>query len=245
MAHGGLQALGLALAGAGWLALLAATALPQWEVSTFAGDSIITALVTMKGLWMSCVSTSTGQLQCKSYDSVLALPAHLQATRALMVVSVVLGPLALAAAVAGMRCTRCGGDDPRKKASVAGAGGALFILAGLLALVASSWYGHRIVTSFYDPTIPINLKYEFGTALFVAYEFGTALYEFGTALFVAYEFGTALFVAWAGAALALLGGSLLASSCCGRGGGGAAKGGRGYPRARTAPKGPPSAREYV
>ncbi|XP_066427479.1 claudin-7-like [Molothrus aeneus] len=217
MAHGGLQALGLALAGAGWLALLAATALPQWEVSTFAGDSIITALVTMKGLWMSCVSTSTGQLQCKSYDSVLALPGHLQATRALMVLSGVLGPLALGAAVAGMRCTRCGGDDARKKAAVAGAGGGLFILSGLLALVSCSWYGHRIVTSFYDPTIPINLKFEFGSALFLG---------------------------WAGSALALLGGSLLASSCCSRGGGGAAKGG-GYPRARTPPKGAPTSREYV
>ncbi|XP_059693589.1 claudin-7-like [Haemorhous mexicanus] len=216
MAHGGLQALGLALAGAGWLALLAATALPQWEVSTFAGDNIITALVTMKGLWMSCVSTSTGQLQCKSYESVLALPAHLQATRALLVVSGVLGPLALGAAVAGMKCTRCGGDDPRKKSSVAAGGGALFILSGLLALVACSWYGHRIITSFYDATVPINLKFEFGSALFLG---------------------------WAGSALALLGGSLLASSCCSRGGGGAAK--RGYPRAKTPPKGPPSSREYV
>ncbi|NWV20780.1 CLD7 protein, partial [Origma solitaria] len=130
MASGGLQALGLALALAGWVALVAATALPQWEVSSFAGDNIITALVTWRGLWMSCVSASTGQLQCKSYDSVLALPAHLQATRALLVVSGVLGPLALAAAVGGMKCTRCGGDDPRKKAKVAAAGGALFLLAG-------------------------------------------------------------------------------------------------------------------
>ncbi|NWU37736.1 CLD7 protein, partial [Hylia prasina] len=156
MAHGGLQALGLALAMAGWAALIVALALPQWEVSSFAGDNIITALVTMKGLWMTCVSTSTGQLQCKSYDSILALPGHLQATRALMVISGVLGPLALGAAVGGMKCTRCGGDDPRKKASVATAGGALFILAGLLALVACSWYGNRIVTNFYDPTVPVN-----------------------------------------------------------------------------------------
>ncbi|XP_071276128.1 claudin-7-like [Agelaius tricolor] len=88
---------------------------------------------------------------------------------------------------------------------------------GLLALVSCSWYGHRIVTSFYDPTIPINLKFEFGSALFLG---------------------------WAGSALALLGGSLLASSCCSRGGGGAAKGG-GYPRARTPPKGAPTSREYV
>ncbi|NWT63116.1 CLD7 protein, partial [Erythrocercus mccallii] len=204
MAHGGLQALGLALALAGWAALLVALVLPQWEVSSFAGDSIITALVTMKGLWMSCVSTSTGQLQCKSYDSILALPGHLQATRAMLVVAAVLGPLALGAAVAGMKCTRCGGDDPRKKASVATAGGALFILAGLLGLVACSWYGHRIVTSFYDPTVPINYKYEFGSALFLG---------------------------WAGAALELLGGSLLASSCCSCGGRGAAP--RGYPRSKS------------
>ncbi|NXC00366.1 CLD7 protein, partial [Orthonyx spaldingii] len=199
MASGGLQALGLALAVAGWAALVAAAALPQWEVSSFAGDSIITAVVAWKGLWMSCVSQSTGQLQCKSYDSVLALPGPLQATRALLVLSGVLGPLALGAAVAGMKCTRCGGDDPRKKASVAAAGGSLFILSGLLALVACSWYGHRIVTNFYDPTVPVNSKYEFGSALFLG---------------------------WAGAALALLGGSLLASSCCGRGGGAAP---RGYP----------------
>ncbi|CAN8177305.1 unnamed protein product, partial [Coccothraustes coccothraustes] len=211
MAHGGLQALGLALAGLGWAALLAATALPQWEVSTFAGDSIITALVTMKGLWMSCVSTSTGQLQCKSYDSVLALPAHLQATRALMVVSGVLGPLALGVAVAGMKCTRCGGDDPRKKASVAAGGGALFILSGLLALVACSWYGHRIVASFYDATVPINLKFEFGSALFLG---------------------------WAGSALALLGGSLLASSGCSRGGEGRPSGAT--PAPRPPPRAPPA-----
>lgn len=218
MAHGGLQALGLALAVAGWAALVAAAALPQWEVSSYAGDNIITAMATMKGLWMSCVSTSTGQLQCKSYESILALPGHLQATRALLVLSGVLGPLALGAAVAGMKCTRCGGDDPRKKAKVAAAGGALFILAGLLGLVACSWYGHRIVTNFYDVTVPVNYKFEFGSALFLG---------------------------WAGSALALLGGSLLASSGCSCGGGGAGAASRGYPRSKTPPQRPPSSREYV
>ncbi|XP_050176812.1 claudin-7-like [Myiozetetes cayanensis] len=218
MVHGGLQVLGLALAGAGWAALVAATALPQWEVSSFAGDTLITALVTWKGLWMSCVSQSTGQLQCKSYDSVLALPGHLQATRALLVISGVLGPLALGVAVGGMKCTRCGSEDPRTKAKVAAAGGSLFIVAGLLGLVACSWYGHRIVTNFYDPTVPVNYKFEFGTALFVG---------------------------WGGAALTLLGGSLLASSCSRCGGGGTT---RAYPKARKTPgaRSPPSsAREYV
>lgn len=73
MANAGLQALGLALAVLGWLALALATALPQWRVSSYAGDSIITAVAVYQGLWMSCASQSTGQVQCKTYDSVLAL----------------------------------------------------------------------------------------------------------------------------------------------------------------------------
>ncbi|XP_059691201.1 LOW QUALITY PROTEIN: claudin-7-like [Gavia stellata] len=171
MAHGGLQVLGLALAlagvgGAGG----GRAALPQWQVSSFAGDTIITAVVTYQGLWMNCASQSTGILQCKSFDSILALPGHLQATRALMVVAGVLGVLALAVAVRGMKCTRCGGGTtPRRKAGIAAAGGGLFLLSGLAGLIASSWYGHRVVTNFYDPMVPVNLKYEFGPAIFVAW----------------------------------------------------------------------------
>ncbi|XP_074670135.1 claudin-7-like [Strix aluco] len=186
MAHGGLQLLGLGVALAGWGALVAAAVLPQWQTYSFAGDTIITAVATAQGLWMSCASQSTGQLQCKSYDSILALPGYLQATRALMVVAGVLGPLALGLAVAGMKCTRCGDDDPRRKAGVAAAGGGLFLLSGLAGLVACSWYGHRVITNFYDPTVPVNYKFELGPAIFLG---------------------------WAGAALALLGGAMLACSC--------------------------------
>ncbi|XP_062456762.1 claudin-4-like isoform X2 [Rhea pennata] len=75
MANAGLQLLGFGLAVAGWLALLVATVLPQWQMSSYAGDSIITAVAMYKGLWMSCVSQSTGQIQCKVYDSLLSLSA--------------------------------------------------------------------------------------------------------------------------------------------------------------------------
>ncbi|XP_075583627.1 LOW QUALITY PROTEIN: claudin-7, partial [Pelecanus crispus] len=111
---------------------------------------------------------------------------YLQATRALMVLAGVLGLLAAGEAVLGMKCTRCGDDNPRRKAGTAAAGGGLFLLAGLTGLVACSWYGHRIVTNFYDPTVPVNSKYEFGPAIFVG---------------------------WAGAALTLLGGAMLSCSC--------------------------------
>ncbi|KAM8794228.1 claudin-7-like [Eudromia elegans] len=186
MASGALQLLGLALAVAGWAALAVATALPQWQVSSFAGDTIVTAVATAKGLWMACAWQSTGQLQCKVYDSLLSLSPSLQATRALMVVALVLGALALVVATMGMKCTRCGDEDKARKARVATAGGVIYVVAGLAALVTCSWYGHQIVRDFYDVTVPVNLKYEFGAAIFVG---------------------------WAGSALTLLGGALLSCSC--------------------------------
>lgn len=114
-----------------------------------------------------------------------------------MVVSLVLGFLAMFVATIGMKCTRCGGDDKVKKARIAMTGGIIFIVAGksqvqeglqgsplshpggvmvgkvlvwgltisessfspgLAALIACSWYGHKIVTDFYNPLVPMNIK---------------------------------------------------------------------------------------
>uniref|UniRef100_UPI00398E5AE3 claudin-7-like n=1 Tax=Pristiophorus japonicus TaxID=55135 RepID=UPI00398E5AE3 len=186
MASAGLQILGFALALLGWLAVVASTIMPQWKMSSYAGDNIITAQAMYQGLWMNCVIQSTGQIQCKVYDSILALGGSIQATRALMVVGIVVGVLAVGISCVGMKCTKCGGDDKVKKSRIAMGGGIAFILAGLCALIGSSWYGHEIVRDFYNPLIPVNTKYEFGSAIFVN---------------------------WAGAALVLIGGGMLSCSC--------------------------------
>lgn len=47
-----------------------------------------------------------------------------------MVVSLVLGFMAMFVATMGMKCTRCGGDDKVKKARIAMTGGIIFIVAG-------------------------------------------------------------------------------------------------------------------
>uniref|UniRef100_A0A4X2JV48 Claudin n=1 Tax=Vombatus ursinus TaxID=29139 RepID=A0A4X2JV48_VOMUR len=139
MANSGLQLLGFTMAALGWVGLIAATALPQWQISSYAGDNIITSQALYKGLWMDCVSQSTGLISCKSYDSFLALSGFIQATRALMVISLVLSFLAMMVAAMGMKCTRCGGDDKVKKARIAMTGGIIFIVAGTnLALPFSS-----------------------------------------------------------------------------------------------------------
>lgn len=169
-------------------------------------------------------------------------PASLQATRALMVVAVVLGLVALGIAIMGMKCTHCGSDDKVQKARIAMTGGLVYVVAGepsplpsiapelaafyrlfhtpklavtwgggplfhvarilpradcisaqgplfylavphpragciltttptfwmfyvaiispsgLAGLVACSWYGHQIVTDFYNPLVPMNAK---------------------------------------------------------------------------------------
>uniref|UniRef100_A0A3Q4G128 Claudin n=1 Tax=Neolamprologus brichardi TaxID=32507 RepID=A0A3Q4G128_NEOBR len=82
------QIVGVCLAILGFLGTILICALPMWKVSAFIQSNIITAQVFWEGLWMNCVFQSTGQSQCKNYDSILALPQELQASRALICVSI-------------------------------------------------------------------------------------------------------------------------------------------------------------
>lgn len=75
MASGGMQLLGFTLAFLGMVGLIIATTMAEWKMSSYAGDNIITAQALYEGLWQTCVYQSTGQLQCKVYDSLLQLPS--------------------------------------------------------------------------------------------------------------------------------------------------------------------------
>lgn len=65
--------LGFILAFIGWIGIIISTAMPQWKISSYAGDNIVTAQAIYEGLWMSCVIQSTGQMQCKVFDTLLKL----------------------------------------------------------------------------------------------------------------------------------------------------------------------------
>ncbi|KAM9455963.1 claudin-7-B [Clarias gariepinus] len=186
MANKGLQLLGFALALIGLIGLLAGTIMPQWQMSAYVGDNIITAVAVYQGLWMSCAYQSTGQMQCKVYDSMLQLNRSLQATRALMIISILLTVIGLGVASMGMKCTNCGGDDKVKKSRIAMTGGIILLLGALCSIVACSYFSYQIIQDFYSPFTPVNTKYEFGGAIFVA---------------------------WAGTFLTVFGGGLLAASC--------------------------------
>ncbi|XP_074446848.1 claudin-15-like isoform X2 [Larus michahellis] len=149
---------------------------------------VITTSTLFENLWKSCAEDSTGVSNCREFDSMLALPAHIQACRALMITSILLGFIASVLTLLGLKCTKVGLSDEEGKMKFAVTGGFLFILGGLCSMVAISWYAAMVTAQFFDP-------------LFA----GTK-----------YELGDALYLGWAGSLLYMLGGILLTCSCKGK-----------------------------
>ncbi|XP_051903644.1 claudin-9-like [Hippocampus zosterae] len=167
MASAGLELVGFFLGLLGLLGSLVSTVLPYWENTAHIGSNIVTASGSMKGLWMECVHQSTGAFQCETYNSILALSSDLQASRALMVVSLVLSTLGLAIAVLGMQCTVCLEGSGELKKRVAGVGGCFFLTAGFMTLIPVSWTTNKVIQNFYSPNVPTNLKFELGDCLYL------------------------------------------------------------------------------
>lgn len=154
--------------------------LPTWiEITT--GDN----LFIWEGLWMRCVTKSTGQMQCKVYDSMLALSQDLQAARALTVISILLAILAVLIAITGAKCTNCI-EDEASKAKVMIISGVFFIVSGVMQLIPVSWSANTIIRDFYNPLLTDAQRRELGAALYIG---------------------------WGASALMILGGSLLCCSC--------------------------------
>ncbi|XP_053551149.1 claudin-4 [Bombina bombina] len=185
MASTGLQILGMALAVIGWLGTIITCALPMWRVTAFIGNNIVVAQIIWEGLWMNCIVQSTGQMQCKVYDSMLALPQDLQAARALTVISVLVSLLALLIGIIGAKCTNCV-EDENTKAKVSMVSGVVFLVSGILMLIPVCWSANSIIRDFYNPLVVEAQKRELGASLYIG---------------------------WAGSALLLLGGGLLCCSC--------------------------------
>lgn len=177
--------LGTALGIIGWIGAIVVCALPMWKVTAFIGSNIVTSQTSWEGIWMSCVVQSTGQMQCKVYDSMLALSSDLQAARALIIIAIVVGIFAILLSVAGGKCTNCV-EDPNSKKKVGIASGVTFIIAGVLCLIPVCWTAHTIIRDFYNPLVIQAQKKELGAALYIG---------------------------WGAAALMLIGGGMLCCNC--------------------------------
>ncbi|CAL8266285.1 unnamed protein product [Merluccius merluccius] len=183
MVSTGMQMRGLALAILGWIGAIVVCALPMWKVTAYI--NIVTRQKYWEGIWMTCVRQSTGQMQCKVYDSMLALSSDLQAARALTILSIVVGVVAILLAVAGGKCTNCV-ENKASKRKVGIAAGVTFIVSGVLVLVPVCWTANTIIQNFYNPLLVSAQKREMGAALYIG---------------------------WGAAGLMLIGGGLLCCNC--------------------------------
>ncbi|XP_017287433.1 claudin-15-like isoform X1 [Kryptolebias marmoratus] len=168
----------------GWILVYVSLQDHYWKESTQDGSVIVTSTV-YENLWMSCASDSTGVYNCRDFQSLLALPGYIQASRALMIASIVFGTFGLVASLVGMQCSKIGGENYVLKGRIAAIGGVFFILQGLCTMIAVSWYAANITQQFFDQ-----------------------LYA-GTK----YEIGQGLYIGWASAVLALCGGCCLLCAC--------------------------------
>uniref|UniRef100_A0A8C1MHN1 Claudin n=2 Tax=Cyprinus carpio TaxID=7962 RepID=A0A8C1MHN1_CYPCA len=163
MGSSGVQIVCMALGILGLIAAVVTIAVPRWKVSAFIGQNIITAQVQEEGLWMECVVQSTGQQQCKAYDSLLILSSDIQAARAMTIISCMLTVLSLLILCA----------EVKPKVSLVSAIG--LILAGLLLIIPVSWAANNIVRDFNNPLIPQSNKRELGACIFVGWGGGVLL----------------------------------------------------------------------
>uniref|UniRef100_A0A8V5FV31 Uncharacterized protein n=1 Tax=Melopsittacus undulatus TaxID=13146 RepID=A0A8V5FV31_MELUD len=141
---------------------------------------------TSKQRWFPVFGNVNVSTTCNQQTAVAK--SYVQACRALMIASIVLGFIAAVLSLLGLKCTKIGLSDEDGKMKFAVTGGFLFILGGLCSMVAVSWYAAMITAQFFDP-----------------------LYA-GTK----YEIGDALYLGWAGSVLCMLGGILLTCSCKGK-----------------------------
>ncbi|KAM8745659.1 claudin-19 [Acanthopagrus schlegelii] len=182
MASSGLQLFGFLLALVGLGATVAATFMVEWKKQTQGNTYHI-----YEGLWETC--SSNDKTICESYDSLLKLATEVQATRAVLIISNLLSIMAVLVSTIGMKCTHFMDSKPGSKATAAMIGGIMFMIAGLLTTIITSWYVTMIVENFH------------------------ASHHLQSS-----EFGKAVFVSWAGGVLSMAGGAFLTCRRCGRSG---------------------------
>ncbi|XP_072231430.1 claudin-15-like isoform X2 [Leuresthes tenuis] len=179
-----IEVIALFLGFVAWIMVFISLEDQYWKEST-ADGSVITTSTIYENLWMSCASDSTGIYNCRDFPSLFALPGYIQASRALMIASIVFGTFGLVATLVGMQCSKIGADNYVLKGRIAAIGGVFFLIQGICTMIAVSWYAANITQEFFNQ-LYLGTKYEIGEGLYIG---------------------------WASAVLAICGGSCLLCSC--------------------------------
>lgn len=179
MAKSALEIVALVLSLIGLIGAAASTGMPMWRVTAFIGENIIVMEIRYEGLWMNCYRQANIRMQCKVYDSLLALSPDLQAARGLMCAAVALGGIGLLVSLIGMQCTSCIVNNDRAKRVVLIIAGCLILMACVCVLIPVSWTGHVIIRDFYNPLLIDAQRRELGEALYLGWVASAFLFAGG------------------------------------------------------------------
>ncbi|XP_010901075.1 putative claudin-24 [Esox lucius] len=168
-----LELVGMLVFMAAWLCALASTLMPQWQ--TLSTQLLVTESY-QQGLWETCVVQELGGIECRPYDSLLALPQDFKLARSFMCISLALGLLGILLAIPGLHLVKSCGQGPggqRAKRILKVVAGVLGMVAGVLSLIPASYVAHLTVERFFDETLPeVVPRWEFGEALFCGWVAG-------------------------------------------------------------------------
>uniref|UniRef100_G3PT92 Claudin n=1 Tax=Gasterosteus aculeatus aculeatus TaxID=481459 RepID=G3PT92_GASAC len=153
------EATGFVMCIVSWLITGSALANDYWKMSTVSG-SVIISQRQFENLWHSCAENSAGIAECRDFESLLALPAHISASRALMIMSLLLGLGSMVVALLGLKCIKIGSATDQSKAKIA--------VGGLCCMIAVSWYAYRVVQDFHNPFFG-GVKFELSTGLYMGW----------------------------------------------------------------------------
>ncbi|XP_064425367.1 claudin-4-like [Latimeria chalumnae] len=121
----------------------------------------------MEGIWEKCEAQAKGEMQCKKYDPVDAMPEDLRTSRPLTIASIVLSILGILLTIVGAdfnhSCVGKKNTSVKKKICVGS--GIIVILAGVL-LIAPIHKSARAVES---DSATSGMKMESGSSIVLGY----------------------------------------------------------------------------
>ncbi|XP_068191283.1 claudin-23-like [Antennarius striatus] len=145
----GILIFGMVLAPCGWILDLTATVAPNWR-TLHAVPDIATDEFIQQGIWEICRASSINtRADCSLSDPTYFANEIIRVAQGLMVASLIVTLGGIAVAIPGVRCWK---ESPNWV--VAGLGGLLIFLSGVMTIIPIAWYTH-ILTELSSDT-PLN-----------------------------------------------------------------------------------------
>ncbi|XP_066518487.1 claudin-11b [Hoplias malabaricus] len=141
MSQGGRVLAGGVLGCFGWLGIIVASCTNDWVMTCKYEMHTCKKLdeLESKGLWAECV-VSTSRYHCVALNQILALPAHVQVARALMLSASLLGLLSVLLALLASPCVTLNDERAGTKRKRAVLSGALMLTMAVFGIVATIWF---------------------------------------------------------------------------------------------------------